>query len=50
MARPTIDFLGAAGLARLIEPITLLSWLALVPGMLSFVSRSSKLAQLHLPR
>jgi hypothetical protein len=43
MARPTIDLLGAAGLARLIEPITLLSWLALVPGMLAFVSRSSKL-------
>ncbi len=49
MSRPAIDFLGSAGLARLIEPVTLLSWLALVPGLLSFVSRSSTVTQPHLP-
>lgn len=38
MARPTIDLMLAAA-PGLLAPVTLLGWLALVPGLLSFVSR-----------
>ena len=38
MARPTIDLMLAYAPA-LLAPVTLLGWLALVPGLLSFVAR-----------
>jgi hypothetical protein len=48
MARPTIDLMLAAA-PGLLAPVTLLGWLALVPGLLSFVSRLRREADGSLP-
>jgi hypothetical protein len=39
MAGPVIGLILQSGARWLLEPVTLLSWVALVPGLLTFVIR-----------